>query len=226
VEALLRWQHPQRGLLSPDRFVPLAEQTGLIIPVGRWVLEEACRQMRAWHLKYPDWADLIVAVNVSGRQAVEPTLVDDVQRALKAATLDSAYLRLELTETEAVVDRTPSLATLARQGVRLSIDDFGTGYASMSYLKRFPADSVKIDRSFIDGLGVDEDDTAIVHSVVALAGALRRACVAEGIETAEQLRALHELGCERGQGFYVSRPLSPLELEQRLATATVYELAA
>jgi diguanylate cyclase (GGDEF)-like protein len=213
VEALLRWQHPMHGVLLPDRFVPLAEQTGLIIPIGRWVLEEACRQLRAWHLNYPAAADLIVSVNVSARQAVEPELVEDVQRALKTANLEPEFLRLELTETEAIVDRTPGLASLARQGVRLAIDDFGTGYASLSYLKRFPADSVKIDRSFIDGLGVDEDDTAIVHSVVALAGALRRACVAEGIETAEQLTALRALGCERGQGYYFARPMTPQALE-------------
>ncbi len=226
VEALLRWEHPQRGLLQPVRFVPLAEQTGLIIPIGRWVLEEACRQTRAWKLKYPDLADLVVAVNVSGRQAIELTLVEDVQRALKLATLRPEYLRLELTETEAIVDRTPALAELARQGVRLAIDDFGTGYASMSYLKRFPADSVKIDRSFIDGLGVDEDDTAIVRSIVALAGALRRACVAEGIETAEQLAVLRDLGCERGQGYYLAPPMSPGVLEQWVeATAAVDQAA-
>ncbi|HEX8966844.1 MAG TPA: bifunctional diguanylate cyclase/phosphodiesterase, partial [Chloroflexota bacterium] len=217
VEALLRWQHPERGLLLPDRFVPLAEKTGLIIGIGKWVLQEACRQTRAWQQTFPHASELIVNVNVSARQAEESTLVDDVQQALHAAGLDAGCLRLELTETQAVVDRTPALAALARQGVRLAIDDFGTGYASMSYLKRFPADSVKIDRSFIDGLGQDEDDTAIVHSVVALTEALHRVCVAEGIETAEQLALLRELGCERGQGYFFARPLPASALTRWLA---------
>jgi diguanylate cyclase (GGDEF)-like protein len=219
VEALIRWQHPQRGLLLPAQFIPLAEQSGLIVSIGRWVLEGACRQVSSWQRAHPALASLVVSVNLAARHAQEPTLAQEISQVLDDAELDPRSLRLELTETVAIDDHPNVLATLreiARRGVRLAIDDFGTGYASLRYLRRFPADVVKIDRSFVDGMVTDPDDTAIVKSVVALAGALQRETVAEGIETADQLAALRALGCERGQGFYFARPMSAASFERWL----------
>jgi diguanylate cyclase (GGDEF)-like protein len=219
VEALIRWEHPQRGMLLPAQFIPLAEQSGLIVSIGRWVLREACRQVSAWQHAYPELDGLVVSVNLAARHAQEPTLAQEVSQVLDDARLRPQSLRLELTETVAIDDHPNVLATLrdiAQRGVRLAIDDFGTGYASLRYLRRFPADVVKIDRSFVDGIVNDPDDTAIVKSVVALAGALQRETVAEGIETAEQLAALRALGCERGQGYYFARPMSAANFERWL----------
>ena len=207
MEALVRWWHPDRGLLPPDVFVPLAEETGLILPIGRWVLEEACRQARAW----PGGPDLapVISVNLSPRQFQEPALVEVVATALQASDLTPDRLRLEITESAMMADADVSAETLQRLrdlGVRIAIDDFGTGYSSLGYLQRFPVDLLKVDRSFVAGLGRGGDEDAIVDAMIGLAHALRLPVVAEGVETVSQARRLRELGCEFGQGFHFGQP--------------------
>ncbi|MDP9479994.1 MAG: EAL domain-containing protein, partial [Actinomycetota bacterium] len=211
LEALLRWRHPTRGLLEPSDFVPLAEETGLIAPIGRWVLEEACRRAKEWQERCPSDPPLEVCVNVSASQFRQPQLVEEVARALRYGGLDPASLVLEVTESGLVVrDDEPDagiLGELKELGVKLYIDDFGTGYSSLSYLKRLPVDSLKLDGSFVSGLGADPHDEAIVASVVSLAHALGMRVVAEGVETAEQLACLAKLGCDFAQGHHLSPPL-------------------
>jgi diguanylate cyclase (GGDEF)-like protein/PAS domain S-box-containing protein len=210
VEALVRWQHPDLGLVLPAEFIPLAEETGLIVPLGRWVLEEACRQASAWQKEYPNQSPLVMSVNLSGRQFADPELVADVARALRATNLQPKTLKLEITESVAMQDAAGAEATmraLKALGVKIAIDDFGTGYSSLQYLKRFPVDTLKIDRSFVNGLGLDEQDTAIVQSVVALAKTLNLDVTGEGIETPTQEKQLQRLGVERGQGYLFGRPL-------------------
>jgi diguanylate cyclase (GGDEF)-like protein/PAS domain S-box-containing protein len=211
VEALLRWQHPQRGSLSPALFIPLAEETGLIVSIGQWVLETACRQVRAWQIGHPEYAGLSVAVNLSARQFQHPGLANDIRKALADADLDPQCLRLEITESILMHDANAAVQTLRalkELGVRIAIDDFGTGYSSLAYLKQFPVDTLKIDRSFVDGLGWDPQDEAIVRSVVALAKELSLKVTGEGIETAAQQASLRAIGCDRGQGFLYAVPLN------------------
>jgi predicted signal transduction protein with EAL and GGDEF domain len=220
VEALLRWEHPRRGLIPPISFIPIAEETGLIVPIGRWIIEEACRQLRAWDLAHRERQPLAIAVNLSARQLRDPDLVGDVDRALHACGLAPARLRLEITEDVLVEDTAAAAAALVRLkalGVGLAIDDFGTGYASLGYLKRLPVDMLKIDRSFVEGLGREERDSAIVQGVLSLAGNLRLEVTGEGIETAEQLERLRALGCDLGQGFYFARPLTAERVSELLA---------
>jgi diguanylate cyclase (GGDEF)-like protein len=212
VEALVRWQHPERGLIPPAEFIPLAEQTGLIVALGRLVLEEACRQVKGWQLRQPAQSPLGVSVNLSPRQFQDPRLVDDVRGILERTGLDPSTLKLEITETLILEDSESTLAVITELrdlGVRLAVDDFGTGNSALSYLKRFPIDTLKIDRSFINGLGHQREDTAIVHAVIAFAKALGVRVTAEGIETAEQLSHLKELACDRGQGYYFTKPQTP-----------------
>src|SRR5207237_10326123 len=183
------WVHPQRGLLAPAYFIPLAEETGLIVPLGRWVLEEACRQVRTWQARRSYAPPLVLGVNLSACQFQDPFLVDEIQRTLESAGFDPRWLKLEITESVAMRDAEATIGTLRRLkdlGIQLAIDDFGTGYSSLSYLKRFPVDTLKIDRSFVDGLGDDPQDTALVRSVLGLAKTLHLSVTAEGIETAEQ----------------------------------------
>lgn len=209
VEALLRWQHPSRGLVPPAEFIPVAERNGLIVPVGRWALRQACVDTKAWQDEHPDAEPLVVSVNLSARQFLDPALVADVDRALADAGLDAACLKLEITEStamEAGIGTIETFQALKGLGVQLAIDDFGTGYSSLSYLKRFPVDTLKIDRSFVDGLGRDVQDTAIVRSVIALARSLNLNVTAEGIETPEQWQELRDLACDQGQGYYFARP--------------------
>jgi len=213
AEALLRWQHPSRGLLAPDDFIPLAEQTGLIRELDGWALEAACRQAAAWHRADPDRAPLGIAVNLSARQLADRHLPSRLDTILRQTGLDPASLVIEITETALMDDPDAALGVLHALkglGIRLSIDDFGTGYSSLVYLKRFPVDELKIDRSFVDGLGVEAEDTAIVSSVLSLAKAVGVKVVAEGVETEDQRRILVELGCEFGQGYLWSRPLPEL----------------
>jgi diguanylate cyclase (GGDEF)-like protein len=207
-EALVRWQHPTRGLVPPGAFIPLAEETGLIVDIGRWVLEEACRQLRVWHELSQDTA-LTMSVNVSARQFQHAGLVADVEGALDASGVDPRCLKLEITESAIMRDAEGSVATLRALktlGVELAIDDFGTGYSSLAYLKRFPVGTLKIDRSFVDGLGRDAQDAAIVRSVIALAQTLELSVTAEGIETTAQQAELSMLGCDFGQGYLLGRP--------------------
>ncbi|NER59204.1 EAL domain-containing protein, partial [Pseudomonas sp. MAFF212428] len=208
AEALLRWEHPQHGLLLPDRFIQLAEKTGLIIPIGEWVLDEACRQMRIWmDLGHADWR---IAVNLSAIQFCHAGLVDSVAGTLQRHRLPANSLTLEITETTAMRDADASLMVLQRlsdMGVDLSIDDFGTGYSSLMYLKRLPANELKIDRGFVRDLEQDSDDAAIVSAIVALGQALGLRIVAEGVETDRQQDFLTRLGCDSLQGYLLGQPM-------------------
>ncbi|MCO7580281.1 MULTISPECIES: putative bifunctional diguanylate cyclase/phosphodiesterase [Pseudomonas] len=210
AEALLRWEHPQHGLLLPDKFIELAEKSGLIIAIGDWVLQEACRQMREWYvLGYTHWR---IAVNLSALQFCHVGLVKSVQEALQRYQLPANNLTLEITETTAMNDADVSmivLQQLADMGVDLSIDDFGTGYSSLMYLKRLPANELKIDRGFVRDLEHDSDDAAIVSAIVALGQALGLRIVAEGVETGVQQTFLTQLGCDSLQGYYLGQPLPP-----------------
>jgi diguanylate cyclase (GGDEF)-like protein len=221
VEALLRWMHPERGVISPTEFIPIAEATGLIVPIGQWVLEQACLQARAWQLAYPTEPPLIVSVNLSVRQFRHPKLADEIVRALEEAELDPGCLKLEITEsvvTEEGEAAVKTLWALKSLGVHLAIDDFGTGYSSLNYLLRFPVDTLKIDRAFVSGLGTDDQSIAIVRSVIDLARSLNLAVTGEGIETTEQLSQLQELGCQQGQGYYFAHPLASEDVGALLAT--------
>jgi diguanylate cyclase (GGDEF)-like protein len=214
AEALLRWHHPDRGILSPTEFIPVAEDTGLIIPLGRWVLTEACRAAAAWPV-CSDGSEVGVSVNLSGRQLQDATIVDDVEAVLAATGLAPARLTLEITESVVMCD-TPQtlerLTALKALGLRLAVDDFGTGYSSLSYLRQFPVDVLKIDKSFIDGIARGGDGAAFARTIVALADTLQLRTVAEGIEDRTQHAVLHALGCTLGQGFLFARPVEHDEL--------------
>jgi EAL domain-containing protein (putative c-di-GMP-specific phosphodiesterase class I) len=222
VEALVRWRHPARGLLPPADFVGLAEETGLIVPLGRWILDTACRQLQHWQAGAGGVPGLAMSVNLSARQLLHPGLVEDVARALAETGIDPGAVRLEITETVVMHDAPATLAkleALKTLGVQLAIDDFGTGYSSLGYLKRFPVDTLKIDRSFVQGIGRDVEDTAIVRAVITVARSLGLSVTAEGIETAEQLEELRALGCNRGQGYYFAVPVEGDRLPALLAAA-------
>ena len=208
-EALVRWQHPVRGLVPPVSFIPLAEETGLVLPLGRWVLETACRQARAWRDARPNGPELFMSVNLSARQFMQPDLVDQVAAILSETGLAAGGLEIEITESVLMDQSEAGIRTLGRLrelGVRLVLDDFGTGYSSLSYLKHLPLDTIKIDRTFVAGLAGDTD-RSIVEAVVALARGLRIGVVAEGIETEAQYVLLRDIGCDVGQGYLFSRPL-------------------
>jgi EAL domain-containing protein (putative c-di-GMP-specific phosphodiesterase class I) len=205
-EALVRWQHPERGLLAPDQFIPLAEETGLILPVGHFVLREACRTAQRWRESRPG---LSISVNLSAREFAQAGLVDRIEGLLAEFGLRGSHLRIEITESlimedpDAAVVRCGALRSL---GVGIDIDDFGTGYSSLSYLRRFPVDALKIDRSFVGGMDGRTEDLEIVRAILSLAAALGIMTVAEGVETPEQLEHLRQLGCELGQGYWFARP--------------------
>ncbi len=208
-EALLRWEHPKRGLVGPDEFVGLAEETGLVVPIGSWALEESCRQAEYWH---SHGSDVTISVNLSPRQLAEPGLPNDVARVLQATRVRPDLVWLEITETALMRDAESAvraLGALRSLGVHLAVDDFGTGYSSMTYLKRFPVEALKVDRTFVDGIGRDPEDSAICTAVVSLAHALGLRAVAEGVETPEQLAELRTLGCELAQGYLFGRPAPP-----------------
>ncbi|MCC7370386.1 MAG: EAL domain-containing protein [Chloroflexi bacterium] len=244
-EALVRWQHPDRGLISPAEFIPLAEETGMIVPIGAWVLEEACRQVQVWQEERCNGRGLLLSVNVSARQFQSPDLVETVAWVLEETGFNPTHLKLELTESMMMhdVERTiQRLDELKGLSIQLVVDDFGTGYSSLAYLRRFPISVLKVDKSFIWRLGTDPGDDAIVRSIVTLAGDLGMQVVAEGIETAEQLEALRALQCDYGQGYYFSPPvpshlaetfvtpsagiLLPVPLAPRTATAASENAAA
>jgi diguanylate cyclase (GGDEF)-like protein len=209
-EALVRWQHPTRGLVSPDGFIPVAEETGLIVPIGLWVLREACRQMRTWDGEFPECADLIINVNLSARQCLHPDLVNDVARALAATGLEPQRLKLEITESlvlEGSDEVIGILAALRALGVQLGLDDFGMGYSALSYLQRLPVQTLKIDRAFVSGIQ-SAGNAEIVRAILALASGLSMNVTAEGVETADQAARLKELSCEFGQGYFFDRPLT------------------
>ena len=221
VEALVRWAHPQRGVVMPGDFIALAEERGLIVPIGRWVMQAACRQMRDWRS-----AGLVapsVAVNLSARQLASDTLVNDLVDALTLYGIAPSAFEVELTESVLMADPERASQVLEQMhalGVRISIDDFGTGYSSLSYLKRVPAQTVKIDRSFIRGLPDDQDDAAITQAVIAMAHSLGLGVVAEGVETDAQLQMLSQMGCDEAQGYLLGRPMPAAALALRLGQDT------
>jgi diguanylate cyclase (GGDEF)-like protein/PAS domain S-box-containing protein len=225
-EALMRWDHPRHGAVQPIEFIPLAEENGLILELGRWILETACRQTRAWQ-DVTGQGDLTISVNLSGRQIADPSLVADVGRILSETGLRPGSLTLEITESVLVqdVDTTVGALTgLKALGVRLAIDDFGTGYSSLSYLRQFPIDILKIDRSFIASLDGSDDSTALVRSILNLSSTLRLETVAEGIEASGQREALQGLGARRGQGYLFARPMRPDDLGDLLARRVTPDL--
>ena len=209
-EALVRWNHPRRGLVSPADFIPVAEETGLIVPIGQWVLNEACAHVRQWQIDSPSHRALSLSVNLSARQVAQPNLLERIKEALATSKLNPHCLKLEITES-VVMENAEAAALMFKQlrslGVQLSIDDFGTGYSSLSYLHRFPLNYLKIDRSFVMRLTTDNDN-AIVKTISTLARNLGMEVIAEGIETEEQHQQLKMLGCEYGQGYLFSRPVN------------------
>jgi diguanylate cyclase (GGDEF)-like protein len=217
MEALIRWQHPEMGMVAPSRFIGVAEDTGLIVPIGAWVMRAACLQNQAW--QQAGLGKLRVAVNLSARQFGAANLVEQIRAVLEETGLAPACLEIELTESLFMSDVTLAvelLHSMKALGVNLSIDDFGTGYSSLSYLSRFPIDVLKIDRSFVAAITRDSNDAAIVDSIIALAHNLKLAVIAEGVETEEQLDYLRRHGCDEMQGYYFSRPLPAAEFEQLL----------
>jgi diguanylate cyclase (GGDEF)-like protein/PAS domain S-box-containing protein len=219
VEALLRWQHPERGTVSPNEFVPIAEEDGLIEPIGRWVLETACRDVAEWHRVRPDEAPIGISVNLSAVQLARRGLADVVETALRGGAVDPSFLSLEITESMMLQDAeslTEVLHELKATGVRLVLDDFGTGYSSLGYLTRMPLDALKVDRSFVDGLGVEPRATAITEAIIAMSRALSLEVVGEGVETPLQADELARLGCDLAQGFLFARPMPPTAITRML----------
>ncbi|HEX7187645.1 MAG TPA: EAL domain-containing protein, partial [Actinomycetes bacterium] len=229
VEALVRWLDPLRGMVPPGEFIPLAEETGLMVPLGRWILQEACRQAAAWRGSLAGLGDVSLSVNISPRQLRDPGLVGDVSRALDSAGLPATALKLELTEsalitdTDVILDR---LAKLKALGVDLAIDDFGTGYSSLGYLRRFPVDELKIDKSFVDDLIASRSGASLAEVVVTLAATLGMRTVAEGVETREQAVLLREMGCAEAQGFLFHRPMPPEDVEAVLRSGSASAVRA
>lgn len=219
-EALVRWQHPEQGLIHPDEFISIAEDTGLIVPLGEWVLREACRQVSAWNLDRPPEQPLLISVNLAVHQLKEPNLIKIIEQILTETGLNSRCLKLELTESmlvENVESIIKTLTYLRGRHIQFSIDDFGTGYSSLSYLHRFPVSTLKIDRAFINRMEQDSENFEIVRAICTLAHSLGMKVVAEGIEEASQIDRLNSLGCELGQGFYFSRPVEAQEAEKLLS---------
>ncbi len=209
-EALLRWHHPERGIVPPAEFIPAAEETGLIVPIGAWVLREACMQLRQWHQEFPQHSALTIAVNISVRQFSQANLLEQIDSILRDTQLDSRFLKLEITESTIVENYQAAKAILeafkSRQ-IQLSIDDFGTGYSSLSHLHQLPVDLLKIDRAFVDPIDENSSEREIVRAIVTLAHSLNMSVIAEGVETAVHVEQLKKLDCEFGQGYYFSKPL-------------------
>ena len=209
-EVLLRWRHPDRGLILPDEFIPIAEDTGLIIPIGRWVIKEACCQLQTWQAKFPTMAPLKMNVNLSGKQLRDADFIERLDQILTETGIASHCLELEITESTLIENAevaTNLFSQVRARNVQLSIDDFGTGYSSLSYLHRFPINSLKIDHSFVNQINPADQDLEIVRAITTLAHMLNMKVIAEGVETAYQLMQLRQLGCEFGQGYFLSKPL-------------------
>ncbi|MFB2772810.1 EAL domain-containing protein [Pelatocladus sp. BLCC-F211] len=220
-EALARWLHPKQGLISPNEFIPVAEETGFIVSLGKWVLREACRQLHAWHQVFPEQATLIIAVNLTAKELREPNLIERIDRILAETGLDGRYLKLELTESMLVDDVEMVLQTLnciRARNIQLSIDDFGTGYSSLSYLPRFPINTLKIDRSFVSRMTIDAENLEIVRAIATLAHSIGIDAIAEGVETPQQFAQLKTLDCEFAQGYLFSAPLDCASAERMIAT--------
>jgi EAL domain-containing protein (putative c-di-GMP-specific phosphodiesterase class I) len=219
LEALVRWDHPERGLVMPGEFVSLAEDTGLIVPIGRWVLHAACQAARDWQRRFPLQPHPFLSVNLSVRQLQQPDLLEDVAGALEASGLEPAELMLEITESvlatdqEAMLERLGGLRAL---GVRLAIDDFGTGYSALAYLRTLPVDTLKLAKPFVDGLLLGAEEAALTRAILRIADLLGLQVIAEGIEQEAQALELHRLGCPLGQGFHFARPLDQFAVEALL----------
>jgi Amt family ammonium transporter len=221
MEALVRWNHPERGVVVPGEFIAVAEETGLIVPIGRWVLEEACRQLAIWQKAFPEPHPLSMCVNLSVRQIAQSDLVESVAEAIRESGIAPDTLKLEVTESVIVENPTAAsgvLAELKALGVELYMDDFGTGYSSLSYLSQLPIDAIKIDRSFVSEMEALDHHFQLVRTVLTLARSLNLRCVAEGVTSAAQLIALRKLGCEQAQGFFFSPPVVVDEAEALLAS--------
>jgi EAL domain-containing protein (putative c-di-GMP-specific phosphodiesterase class I) len=221
LEALVRWKHPHRGMVAPLDFIPLAEETGLIVEIGLWVLREACTRAKELQERFPMAPPLHMSVNLSARQLQRPEIVDEVAASLMHSGLDPSSLVLEITESVMMQDMELSilrLQELKALGVKLAVDDFGTGYSSLNYIRRFPVDILKVDKSFVDGVNEGGEESALTAAIIELAGILKLRPVAEGIERADQLDRLLALKCDLGQGFYFAKPL-PMEGIEDLLTA-------
>ncbi|AFZ15109.1 response regulator receiver modulated diguanylate cyclase/phosphodiesterase with PAS/PAC sensor(s) [Crinalium epipsammum PCC 9333] len=220
-EALLRWEHPSRGFVSPAEFIPIAEETGLIITIGEWILREACRQLHTWQLQHQLSNSLTISVNLSSKQLREPTLIKKIEQIINETKLNSSCLKLELTESmlidniEAVIS---TMSQLRGKEIHLSIDDFGTGFSCLSYLHRFPINTLKIDRSFVNRIGEENENLGIVKTIITLAHELGMDAIAEGVETQQQVNQLKALGCDQAQGYFFSKPLSGESAELFIAT--------
>jgi EAL domain-containing protein (putative c-di-GMP-specific phosphodiesterase class I) len=215
AEALIRWMHPTRGAIQPTTFVPVAEETGLIVPIGRWVIERACQDAAGWRAMGDEHVHLQVSVNISSRQVPDPDLLGDIQRALSRTGLPADAMVLELTESillEHTAEAMSLLNRLRALGVRLAIDDFGTGYSSLSYLHRLPIDILKIDRAFVEPLGTDANAAKLIRAIVSLGESMSLRTVGEGIESTQQATRLRALGCDYGQGFLYGMPMLSKEL--------------
>jgi EAL domain-containing protein (putative c-di-GMP-specific phosphodiesterase class I) len=225
AEALLRWHHPDRGLLQPTQFIPIAEESGLIVPIGQWVLREACQQAKAW--QDGGLRPIPVAVNVSAVEFRNAGFLEGVRRILEQTRLEPRYLELEVTESVLLAHGKSTISLLLglkTLGVRLALDDFGTGYSNLSYLREFPIDALKVDESFVRGITEDLNYAAIVCAVITMGKSLNQRVIAEGIETAEQLAFLQAQHCGEGQGFYFNRPLAADQFA-KLLTPAVFEAA-
>ncbi len=221
-EALARWKHPTRGIVSPGEFIPVAEETGTIIPLGTWILQKACQQMQLWHEKYPHKSSLQISVNLSGKQLREASLLEKIDSILQETGLSAKHLKLEITESSLIENMevaTQTLLDIKSREIKLSMDDFGTGYSSLSYLHRFPVDILKIDRSFVQDIQFNKGNYAIVKAIITLAHVLDMEVIAEGIEDPYQLEQLKFLNCEYGQGYYFAKPLNQQEAEELIANS-------
>jgi EAL domain-containing protein (putative c-di-GMP-specific phosphodiesterase class I) len=226
-EALIRWQHPTKGFIFPVDFIPIAEETGFIIPLGMWILKEACQQLRAWHLAFPERSALIMGVNLASKQLRDPGFIERLDLVVAETGLEGSALKLELTESM-LVDNIESvlqtLASIRSRDIQLSIDDFGTGYSSLSYLPRFPINTLKIDRSFVNQMTLDAENLEIVRAITTLAHSIGIDVVAEGIETTQQLDLLQTLGCGFGQGYLFAKPLDFHSASQFIETFSTLDI--
>jgi EAL domain-containing protein (putative c-di-GMP-specific phosphodiesterase class I) len=219
-EALIRWAHPRRGLVAPGEFLPIAEESGLILPIEKWVINEACAQLKKWHEKYPALQNVSINVNISNRQFAQPDFVDGVIKALQTNALQAELLKLEITENVLISNYSAAneiFTKLRNLGVQLQIDDFGSGYSALGYLQHFPISAIKIDKSFVDEIGKSSRGLELIRAIVSMARELGMEAIAEGIETKEQLRQLQSLSCNLGQGFILSKPLDKKSAEEILA---------
>jgi EAL domain-containing protein (putative c-di-GMP-specific phosphodiesterase class I) len=228
-EALLRWHHPDKGVIGPEEFIPIAEETGLILDIGQWVLKEACKQVKKWQDQFPFYRDLFVNINIAQKQFNQPEFVLKLRKVLKETWLDPACLNLEITENVLMENAESMIEVLNKireLGVGLHVDDFGTGYSSLSYLQQFPIDTLKIDYTFINRIGTNGDRAEIVKTILVLARELGVDSIAEGIETENQMIFLRDLDCHYGQGYYFGKPMAPGKVEGILQKGLRKKVAA